>query len=282
MGKTLFITDLDGTLLNKNAEITPVTAKIINGLIDGGMIFTYATARSLGTAAKVTGKINFKYPAVHNNGVFVQNPKDGDYISKCVFDRDKITEVLEICENNSFNPIVFAFIDGRERFSWLSGRETDEIKTFLEERKDDNRRRAVNNYSEIFYGGIYDFTFLGKSYEELRRIADILNLNEHFSYVIQEDTYKNKDGNSTYFFSAIRFDAGKDAGVLKVKELAGADKIVCFGDNVNDIPMFNVSDEKYAVKNAVDEIKNIATAVIGSNDSDGVARWLEKNAHDYF
>ena len=50
-----------------------------------------------------------------------------------------------------------------------------------------------------------------------------------------------------------------------------------FGDAVNDIPMFRISDECYAVENAVDELKEIATAVIADNDNDGVARWLEAN-----
>ena len=42
----------------------------------------------------------------------------------------------------------------------------------------------------------------------------------------------------------------------------------------NDISMFDVSDECYAVENADPELKRRATAVIESNDNDGVARWL--------
>ena len=38
-----------------------------------------------------------------------------------------------------------------------------------------------------------------------------------------------------------------------------------------------VADECYAVENAVPELKAMATAVIGGNDSDGVARWLEEH-----
>lgn len=39
--------------------------------------------------------------------------------------------------------------------------------------------------------------------------------------------------------------------------------------------MFEIADECYAVENAVDELKEIATAVIGNNNEDGVAHWLE-------
>ena len=41
--------------------------------------------------------------------------------------------------------------------------------------------------------------------------------------------------------------------------------------------MFQVADECYAVENAVDELKQIATDIIGSNEDDGVAKWLERN-----
>ena len=41
--------------------------------------------------------------------------------------------------------------------------------------------------------------------------------------------------------------------------------------------MFDIADERYAVANAVDELKEKATAVIESNHEDGVARWLNTN-----
>lgn len=59
-----------------------------------------------------------------------------------------------------------------------------------------------------------------------------------------------------------------------MKEKLGCDRIVCFGDEINDIPMFEIADEKYAVANAAPELKALATAVIGDNDEDAVAKWL--------
>ena len=38
-----------------------------------------------------------------------------------------------------------------------------------------------------------------------------------------------------------------------------------------------MSDECYAINNAVDELKEIATGIIGSNNDDGVAKWLLQN-----
>lgn len=281
MGKTLFISDLDGTLLDSSAKITPFTAKIINHLIDEGLFFTYATARSFHTATKVTSDINFKYPAVHHNGIIIQNPETGEYLDKCIFDGNKIKQVIKKFQDNKLYPLVYSFIDGRERVSWISGEETDSIKWYLKTRQNDKRLRPVQNYSE-FIGDIYEVTFIANTREELEQILHALDLDSHFAYHLQEDTYKDDAGNITYWLELLRFDAQKDTGVQKVQKLVGADKIICFGDNINDISMFNISDESYAVENALPEVKKIATAVIGSNDNDGIAKWLDKNAHKYF
>ena len=74
------------------------------------------------------------------------------------------------------------------------------------------------------------------------------------------------------------------AGVSKasaarvLREMLGCTKLVCFGDAVNDLALFGEADERYAVANADPVLKAAATAVIGANDEDSVARWLEENA----
>ena len=68
----------------------------------------------------------------------------------------------------------------------------------------------------------------------------------------------------------------KANAVMELKKLMGCDRVVCFGDGRNDVSMFGMADECYAVENAVPELKEIATAVIGGNNDDGVANWLAK------
>jgi hydroxymethylpyrimidine pyrophosphatase-like HAD family hydrolase len=50
--------------------------------------------------------------------------------------------------------------------------------------------------------------------------------------------------------------------------------VICFGDGKNDLSMFALADECYAVENAAEELKAIATGIIDCNDQDGVAKWL--------
>jgi hypothetical protein len=71
-------------------------------------------------------------------------------------------------------------------------------------------------------------------------------------------------------------DASKGGAIKVMKELLGVERVVCFGDNDNDLSMFEVADESYAPANATDAIKSAATAVIGHHDEEGIARFLRE------
>jgi hydroxymethylpyrimidine pyrophosphatase-like HAD family hydrolase len=73
-------------------------------------------------------------------------------------------------------------------------------------------------------------------------------------------------------------NASKANAVLELKEKLGCEKLVVFGDGKNDLDMFHAADEAYAVQNADKELKAAATAVIGGNNEDGVAKWLLEHA----
>ena len=58
--KTLFVSDLDGTLLRSDETLSQFTIDTINELAKRGILFSYATARSLVTAKKVK-RIEFSH-----------------------------------------------------------------------------------------------------------------------------------------------------------------------------------------------------------------------------
>jgi Cof subfamily protein (haloacid dehalogenase superfamily) len=55
------------------------------------------------------------------------------------------------------------------------------------------------------------------------------------------------------------------------------DEVITFGDDLNDIEMLQSAGIGVAVANALPEAKAVADFVCGSNDNDGVARWIEEN-----
>ena len=58
------------------------------------------------------------------------------------------------------------------------------------------------------------------------------------------------------------FHASKANAVRQLKALLGCEKIVAFGDGKNDIDLFELADEAYAVENAHEDLKKYATDII--------------------
>lgn len=73
------------------------------------------------------------------------------------------------------------------------------------------------------------------------------------------------------------FEASKANAIKQLQKILECDRVIVFGDGRNDIDMFELADESYAVQNADEQLKRYATSVISSNDEDGVAHWLEDN-----
>ena len=72
-------------------------------------------------------------------------------------------------------------------------------------------------------------------------------------------------------------EASKSNAIRQLQSMLNCEKLIVFGDGKNDIDMFQMADERYAVANAHDDLKEYATEIILSNDEDGVARWLEEH-----
>lgn len=63
------------------------------------------------------------------------------------------------------------------------------------------------------------------------------------------------------------------AGKLNISK----SEIIAFGDDINDKEMFLNSGIGVAMRNSIDEIKELADYICDTNDNDGVAKWLDKN-----
>ena len=64
------------------------------------------------------------------------------------------------------------------------------------------------------------------------------------------------------FFSYAR-EASKANAIRQLKDMFSCDRVIAFGDGKNDIDMFEIADEGYAVSNAHEALKEKATGIIG-------------------
>lgn len=115
-------------------------------------------------------------------------------------------------------PIVYSFIDGQEKFSFVDKLNTTGMQKFIDTRKGDKRIRRIEACEQLYEGDCFYITCIYH-----------------------------------------------------------CERLIAFGDGRNDIDLFEIADEAYAVSNADENLKKIATGVIGDNNEDAVAKWLLNN-----
>ena len=264
----LYVSDLDGTLLRSDQVTSDYTNQVINTLVDKGMLFSYATARSLITAKKVTMGIQAKIPLIVYNGAFVIDNVTEEILIANYFD-DTVFTLLDDLFNNNIYPIVYSYIKGSEKFSFVPELCTKGMNKFIERRNGDVRTNAVSSLAELKLGNVFYITCIDDS-EKLKPLYN--KYKDTYHCVFQTDIY-TKDK----WLEIMPIEASKSNAIKQLQTMLGCEKLIAFGDGINDIDMFQIADESYAVANSHEELKKHATAVISSNDEDGVAKWLEGN-----
>lgn len=268
---TLYISDLDGTLLNSDCKLKPVSAEILNRLISKGVLFTYATARSFATAFPLTSSLQLNTPVITNNGVFICNPSTGEHIISHYFSAESKFFAKEYFENSEESPLIYSYINNTETVSYLSSRKKS-VKSFLDSHKNDKRLRPCNDFEQMFEGEIFYITLISPKTSSSELDKYFYNVNG-LTRLYVPDTYIPDE----YWYEIQNKNVSKANAVIELKQLLKAEKVVCFGDNLNDISMFKVADESYAVLNACDDLISIATDIIPANNQNGVAVFIEKN-----
>ncbi len=265
---TLYATDLDGTLLRNDMTISDESAASINRIIEMGVPFTYATARSFSSASPLVKKLNLTCPAVTFNGVFVIDPKTGEHIVENIFTAKSLDIAKEYIVSNGIAPLIYSYIDGVERVSFLADRHED-VRGYVDSRRGDKRLRPVRDYAELFEGRMFYITILNPK-EPPEELAEVFSRENGFTSNSMHDTYDHE----MIWFEVFSKNASKASAVLQVLQLVHADRLVCFGDNKNDLSMIRAADTGVAVSNACEELKEAADIVIGSNDEGAVAEFV--------
>ena len=175
---------------------------------------------------------------------------------------------MEELFSNEIYPIVYSYIDTVEYCSFIPDECNRGTRAFLNTRKGDKRWREADSCEQLIQGDMFYITCI----DSKERLAPFFEkYKDKYHVVFQQDIYTKEQ-----WLEIMPRAASKSNAILQLKKLLGCEKVISFGDAANDIDMFRISDEAYAVANAFDELKKTATGVIGSNNDDGVAKWLDR------
>ncbi len=270
---TLYVTDLDGTLLSTDSLVSDTSAAMISDMVRDGAMITVATARTPATVEPLLAGTYTRLPAIVLTGASMWDRQRRRYIHPKFIDESQATEALRCFREADVHPFIYTLRADGILHVYHNGEMVKPARQFMEERSHLELKkfhldepwidRASSVPDTVLYFGMGRAEHVYPLAETLRSRVDCAV----YSYL---DIF-NPDVAVIEVFSS---SVSKAHAIRQLAKLQGAKRIVAFGDSTNDLPMMEIADVAVAVDNALPEVKKAADIVIGRNNSDTVARFI--------
>ena len=270
--KTLYVSDLDGTLLNNESLVSQESAQGLNRLIHDGALFTVATARTPATVVPLLRDVNMALPYIVLNGAALWNHSKGDYERVHVLEPATVEQVCKVFESRGLHPFVYRR-KGHLVLAHHVGSLSKQEKIFVQERLNLPLKQFFLEDEHYYSHPDVMLIYSMQDYGKLRRVFETLQTDVDCSPFLYHDIYDFESG----LIEVYRKGVSKAQAIKSLAQQCGASRIVVFGDNRNDIPMMQAATLAVATQNAFPEVKAAAHEVIGDNDSDSVMHWIEQD-----
>ncbi len=274
--RTLYVSDLDGTLLSTERKVSEESVNLLNESISRGALFSIATARTPATVGPLLKDVECTLPLIVMTGAAIWDGRDNRYLHASFHRESTARKLLEIYQKNGLCTFVYILGDDNVIHIYHLGEMSPLERKFMEERlstpykkfhvDDRGCSRLPNRLDKVL------LFYSMRPTEEVRRVYDEIKDASDLKAVFYHDMY----GEEIALMEVFGPEASKANAVKILADMAEADKIVAYGDNVNDIPILSIADDAVAVGNAVDEVKGIAGRIIGPNSEDSVAKDIKR------
>lgn len=274
--RTLFVSDLDGTLLTPESVVSATSARMLNEATARGAMFTVATARTPATVSTLLADIDMRLPAVVMTGGALYDFSRSRLFRPKFMDRTTASCLVGDWRVSGLSTFIYT-LDGAGILQvYHIGRLSDVERDFMAQRSgttckvfnvpSDGESDLPSDLGHtMLFFGMQPTAPARQLYEQVSR---------DYGDTITPQFYHDIYGDAIAELEMFPHDVSKASALERLASDLAADRLVVFGDNINDIPMMRLADEAVAVANAKEEVKRYATAVIGSNTEDSVARFI--------
>jgi Cof subfamily protein (haloacid dehalogenase superfamily) len=256
------ITDLDGTLLNSNHQISEYTKTVFQQLHLENFLLIVATGRHHLDAIHLVESLGCPVYLVTSNGARIHSPSN-ELIFAVDIKSDAVKSIVSLNKDPEITTVVF------KEEVWQTSRENKTLNSF----------QTVMNYPYeiVDFDSIEDFNAI-KFFFTHSDHQRLLDLNAIIS--------KNNKHELNSFFSLpiclefIDKSVDKSVAILRILEKYKLTfkEAIAFGDGFNDEKMLLSVGKGLIMENAVENFKSKLShlEVISSNDNDGVAYYLSQ------
>lgn len=273
---TIYISDLDGTLVNDRAELSAYSREKLQELLHAGLPFTVASARSIVSIQQMLQGLSIKLPVICFNGAFLSDFTTGKHHLVHGISNNVATGIYELLPEFNCVPYIATY-DGSEERVYFNQVINAGMQWYLQERQErsDPRWRKTDNLAAALREDVVAMTMIHR-----KEVLDDLEsaIRESYGNDVEIHHFENEYSPGWFWLTVHDVRATKDQGISSMCQMSGFEdyRVVVFGDNRNDIKMFRAADHAVAVANALDDVKLHAHEVIGPNTDDSVVKYLQQ------
>jgi len=284
MDRPLYVSDLDGTLLNSSGELSPRTRRGILALLERDVALTFATARSHFSVKSVLGDLPLKLPIIEFNGAFLTDYATGQHLEVNALSVHISLPVLDVIRKAGFRPFISSHDGAHDRLHY--DELINEAMRWYESKRraaGDPRLTYTRDLESALHQDVVSMTVMAHSEGALNDLS--AQLLGQFGEQLTIYQYENSYNPGTWWLTIHHPRANKLYGVRSLMRRllspSASTKdvtVVAFGDHHNDLQMLKSATLGIAVANAVDAIKSVAHQIIGHCDEDSVIDFVERHS----
>ncbi|MFG6102268.1 HAD family hydrolase [Leptothoe sp. EHU-05/26/07-4] len=272
---TLYVSDLDGTLLTPTATLSTYTRATLKRLLESGLPFTVATSRSVSSVGPIFQGVSLPLPVIELNGAYITDLTTGQHLIVNDIATELAIKILKLVQDYDVKPLISSY-NGQDDHVYFTHDVNPGIQWYIDdaERNEDGRWHCRTDLTEIFDEQVMRFTLIDTK-ARLTHLEQALN--QHFPGCLDMHLFENPYQPDWYWLTLQDRSATKANGIRELQafhKLHDHDLTV-FGDHNNDISMFQLADVAVATANATLELQQHATEIIGHHSEDSVVKYLE-------
>ncbi|WP_299711607.1 HAD family hydrolase [uncultured Tenacibaculum sp.] len=254
----LIVTDLDGTLLNSNHEVSDLFFELFSEIKKHDIIFTAASGRPLYSMVEKLEKIKDEIIIVAENGGLAI--KEGNTLLSTAMQKENLNSITSILDNLPEAHPVYCTKDR----AFTSSKNPELLKLLAEFYKNYESINSVEEIEEPVYKvAIY------------HEISTEQFLYPHLKHL--ENDFKVKvSANHWVDISEMNANKGHAVQLIQEEHNISYEETLIFGDYNNDLEMLKRAHFSYAMENAHPLVKKTANFSTKSNDNFGVESILQQ------
>lgn len=269
-----FVTDLDATLLQNDGTLSAFAAKTLAQMLESGLNFTVASARSIVSIREALGTLPLRLPVIEINGAFITDYQTCEHIIIHDIPDAVLHELYPMILEHECACFVSTY-NGSEDCLYHPEILNEGIRFYFDNRYfcQDKRLRPLISHHHAFEDHVVALTVIN-TIEKLKPLA--LSMRDRFAWQLTTHLFENPYSPGWWWLTIHDIDACKSKAIQEIAHQCGLDleHLTVFGDSTNDIEMFRIAPNAVAVENAIEPVKDVATEIIGPNTEDAVTRYI--------